>query len=186
MKWYIYDDSGDNYTKILDHNTTARIKWNDDNINVSYEESNLYETVQDLKTTSGWKVQPRLITAEEIAIITGKTGFDSTKTSSWYYLDTLDFSNKRSKYDWLYNNLNLCKTATTDYGCSIEDNNIYTGYGTAESGKTMGYWTSTTVGIANSGSLIWRMCRDSSIGYVASTDDYGIRPVITISKSIIK
>ena len=88
MKWYIYDDSGTSYKLLLDHNTTARIKWNDDNKNVSYEESNLYSVVEDLKTTSRWVVNPRLITAEEVNTITGKAGFDSTNTNSWYYLDS--------------------------------------------------------------------------------------------------
>ena len=32
MKWYIYDDFGDNYTMILDHNTTAELMWNSSNI----------------------------------------------------------------------------------------------------------------------------------------------------------
>ena len=52
MKWYVFNDEEDSYTMILDHNTTARIKWNDDNKNVSYEQSNLYAAVQNLKTTS--------------------------------------------------------------------------------------------------------------------------------------
>ena len=40
----------------------------------------------------------------------------------------------RSKYSWLYNNLFLCKTDSTDHGCIIEDKNTYHGYGTSESG----------------------------------------------------
>ena len=69
MKWYIFNDDGNNYTMILDHNTTARVAWNDNGSNVPYEESNLYSVVQDLKTTSGWIVEPKLITAEEINTI---------------------------------------------------------------------------------------------------------------------
>ena len=190
MKWYIFNDDGDNYTMILDHNTTARIKWNDDNKNVSYESSNLKAVVDDLVTTSGWEVTPRLITAEEINTITGKTGFDAS-TSSWYYLDTLtqtkaDFTSSRSKYDWLYNNLALCKTDNIDYGCSIEDGNTYSGYGTASEGQTWAYWTSTPVGTAGSGSNVWHVDR---FGYLynhnAFNTNSGVRPVITISKSII-
>ncbi len=190
MKWYIFNDDGDNYTMILDHNTTARIKWNDDNKNVSYESSNLKAVVDDLVTTSGWEVTPRLITAEEINTITGKTGFDAS-TSSWYYLDTLtqtkaDFTSSRSKYDWLYNNLALCKTDNIDYGCSIEDGNTYSGYGTASEGQTLAYWTSTPLGTAGSGSNVWHVDR---FGYLynhnAFNTNSGVRPVITISKSII-
>ena len=191
MKWYIFNDSGDNYTMILDHNTTARIKWNDSNRNVAYEQSNLKAVVDDLVTTSGWKVTPRLITADEVNTITGKTGFDASNTSSWYYFDTLtqtkltyDSSN-RSSYDWLYNNLNKCKTDSTDYGCTIEDNNTYSGYGTAGKGQTWAYWTSTPVGTAGSGSDVWYVARNGSLNdYGANVTSYGVRPVISVSKSI--
>ena len=192
MKWYIFNDDGDNYTMILDHNTTARITWNDDNKNVSYEESNLYEVVEDLKETNGWKVNPRLITAEEVNTITGKTDFDSTSTKSWYYLDTLTQTGdtftetKISRYNWLYNNLNKCKTGNTNYGCDIEDNNIYPYYATTEYGITWGYWTFSTVGTSGTGAYIWvigtdNVLRSSHAGNMSN----GIRPVITISKSII-
>ena len=132
MKWYIFNDSGDNYTMILDHNTTARIKWNDSNSNVAYEQSNLKAVVDDLVTTSKWVVTPRLITADEVNTITGKKGFDASNASSYYYLDTLtqtkaNFTSNRSKYDWLYNNLNKCK-CDTDSGFTIEDKNKYNEY----------------------------------------------------------
>ena len=175
MKWYIYDDSGENYTMILDHNTTARISWNDDNINVSYEESNLYEVVEDLKTESGWVVNPRLITAEEIATITGKTGFDSTSANSWYYLDSKTHTQTAktqgtSNYAWLFDYTNGC----TDYGCNISDSNSY------------GYWTSTTIGISSSGSTVWYIYRNGNMySYDVIRIYSGIRPVITIPKSII-
>ena len=192
MKWYIFNDDGDNYTMILDHNTTALIIWNDDNKNVSYEESNLYEVVEDLKKTNGWKVNPRLITAEEVNTITGKTDFDSTSTKSWYYLDTLTQTGdtftetKRSRYDWLYNNLTLCKTDGTDWGCNLEDNNTYIGYKMTEKGYTRSYWTSTTVGNANSSSFVFLVNGSGTLSCDSSISDIrGIRPVITISKSII-
>ena len=191
MKWYIYSEDENNYTMILDHNTTARIKWNDSNSNVAYESSNLKAVVDDLVTTSGWEVTPRLITADEVSTIIGKTGFDAS-TPSWYYLDTLTQTNeiftetKRSKYDWLYNNLALCKTDETDYGCSIEDGNTYSGYGTADEGQTLAYRTSTPVGTAGSGSFVWFVLYDGSLnGSIAHNMIVGVRPVITISKSII-
>ena len=192
MKWYIFNDDGNNYIMILDHNTTARITWNDEGKNVLYEESNLYSVVQDLKITSGWIAEPRLITVEEINTITGKTDFDSKSTSSWYFLDNNSqiqetfTETRRSKYDWLYNNLALCKTDETDYGCSIEDGNTYSSYGTAGEGQTLAYWTSTVLGTAGMESDVWSVNHygrlfDQSI----SGGNYGIRPVITISKSII-
>ena len=191
MKWYIFNDDGNNYVMILDHNTTARIKWNDSNSNVAYESSNLKAVVDDLVTTSGWEVTPRLITADEVNTITGKTGFDAS-TSSYYYLDTLtqakaDFTSSRSKYDWLYNNLNKCKTDSTDFGCTIEDGNTYSGYGTASEGQTWAYWTSTPVGTAGSGSYVWGVNRNGRLNSSnADNTNFGVRPVITISKSIIK
>ena len=177
---------------ILDHNTTARIKWNDSNSNVAYENSNLKSVVDDLVTTSGWKVTPRLITAAEVVTITGKTGFDSSNTNSWYWLDTnsqsqSSFNSKnRSRYDWLYNNLNKCKTDSTDYGCSIEDGSTYTGYGTSGEGQTWYYWTSTTVGNAGSGSLVWRVSRTGNLVHGYADNPYiGVRPVIEINKNIV-
>ena len=194
MKWYIFNDSGDNYTMILDHNTTAFSKWNDSNSNVEYESSNLKAVVDDLVDSSGWKVTPRLITADEVNTITGKTGFDASSTSSWYYFDDpskgqthATFSESvRSSYDWLYNNLNKCKTDSTDHGCTIEDGNTYSGYGTAGEGQTWGYWTSTPLGTAGSGSLVWGVDRNGYLGSGnANGTGYGVRPVISVSKSRI-
>ena len=192
MKWYIFNDTGDNYTMILDHNTTARIKWNDSNSNVAYESSNLKSVVDNLVTTSGWEVTPRLITADEVNTITGKTGFNVSSTASYYYLDTLTqtkatFSESvRSSYDWLYNNLNKCKTGSPDQGCTIEDGNTYSGYGTAGEGQTWGYWTSTPVGTAGSGSNVWLVARTGRLNHNdANGTNYGVRPVISVSKSQI-
>ena len=196
MKWYIFNDSGDNYTMILDHNTTARIKWNDSNSNVAYESSNLKAVVDDLVTTSGWEVTPRLITAGEVnTIVGGVSTWNVNDYNTWFYFEgtgtnkqtkpTYDSSN-RSSYDWLYNNLNKCKTDSTDYGCTIEDGNTYSGYGTTGEGQTMGYWTSTPVGTAGSGSYVWGVLRDGRLHrFNASTTSLGVRPVISVSKSRI-
>ena len=74
MKWYIFDDSGKDYKLILDHNTTAGVKWNNKLKSVTYEKSKVKTVVDDLEKTSNWKVTPRLITGEEIAAITTKNG----------------------------------------------------------------------------------------------------------------
>lgn len=193
MKWYIYDDSGDNYKMILDHNTTARIKWNDDNINVAYELSNLKSVVTDLVTSSGWKVTPRLITAFEISAITGKDDFDASNMNSWYNFDTLTQTkaayseSSRSSYDWLYNNVNKCKNDSVDYGCTIEDGNTYNGYGTANEGSTLGYWSSTPLMESGSCPGVWGVNRYSRLSYFDANHAYsGIRPVITLSKSLFE
>ena len=195
MKWYIFDDSGDNYTMILDHNTTARIKWNDSNSNVAYESSNLKPVVDDLVTTSGWEVTPRLITADEVnTIVGGVSTWNASDSSTWFYFEGTGTKNQtkptynssnRSSYDWLYNNLNKCKTSSTDYGCTIEDGNTYTGYGTAGDGNTWGYWTSTPVGTAGSGSDVWGVDNSGSLNFFyANFTHFGIRPVIEVSKSL--
>ena len=185
MKWYVFNDEGDNYTMILDHNTTARIKWNDDNKNVAYEESNLYAVVQNLKTISGWEINPRLITAEEVNTITGNTNW--TNPGSWYYLDSKTQTQTAtaqglSKYAWLYDYTNEC----ISNGCTIEEDNTYVDYESTGNGQTWAYWTSTTYGTANSGSYIWHVRRLGYLGNnVANDPGLGIRPVITIPKSII-
>ena len=193
MKWYIFDDSGDNYTMILDHNTTARIKWNDSNSNVAYESSNLKAAVDDLVTTSGWEVTPRLITADEVnTIVGGVSTWNVNDSSTWFYFEGTGTNNQtqpaydssnRSSYDWLYNNLSTCKT---DFGCTIEDENMYNGYGTATGGKTWGYRTSTPVGTAGSGSSVWYVHASGSLSYSdANIPGFGVRPVISVSKSLI-
>ena len=192
MRWYTFGDKTGNTSikMILDHNAIARIRWNDSGRNVAYESSNLKTVLDDLVTTSGWKVTPRLITASEVNTITDKQGFDVSNVNNWYWLDTLThtratFSNSvRSSYDWLYNNLNKCKTDSIDYGCTMEDNNTYAGYGTALNGELLGYWTSTPVGSANSGSYVWYIDGAGALNYDNCRNSfYGIRPVITLSKS---
>ena len=158
----------------------------------------MYPIVEDLKTTSGWVVSPRLITAEEVNNIIGNVNFDSTNKDTWYYFDTQTQTretfteSKRSNYNWLYNNLNLCKSYTNgsfvaDYGCNIEDNNTYIEYGTEDNGDISGYWTTTPVGTAGSLVCVWHVFRAGSLDYNhnANNSSFGVRPVITIFKSII-
>ncbi len=122
--------------------------------------------------TKNWKVNARLITADEIAKITGNTNW--TSTSDWFCLDTNQLDNTNycaktpgtSKYAWLFDYTNGC----TSYGCNVADS------------STWGYWTSTSYSSGGAWSV-------GSYGRFRhnSTDsaDRGIRPVITISKDII-
>lgn len=165
MKWYIYSEDDSNYTMILNHNVTAAIAWNDNNNSATYKQSNLYPIMEELKTTNGWKVEPRLITATEIANITGNTSFDKNTTGSggaW----TFD-----NKYGWLTD----CSSYCTNYGCTTEDN------------STNGYWTDTEA-VTNG---IWSIYRNgaSVITWngmsIMGSYSIGVRPVITISKSLV-
>ena len=143
----------------------------------------------------------RLITADEIADITNASSDETIKwssikqygtsidiQSSWFYLDGKKNSDKTSynstngwqkqyatttgasNYAWLFDYTYSC----TSYGCNIADDSNY------------GYWTSTAVsGISSSA---WSVNRSGSLGYdIVRYDDLdGVRPVITISKSILK
>ena len=184
MKWYAYKDDGTNYTMILDHNTTPIIAWNSSGNNAD----GMKEVADSLANdTTGWKGSPRLITADEVAEITKNTTFNSkiTDHNGYFYFET-NSTNKPSlfegTYGWLYSNTAEC----TSYGCGISDDNKYE-YGTEKNiHNVFGYWTSTSV--HNNDIFAWRVI---SLGYMSGNyvDEelsFGVRPVITIDKSIIK
>ena len=171
MKWYVFNDKEGNATVnvILDHNTTARVAWNSTGNNSEMKEVKI-KLEED---TKDWKNTARLITANEVAKITGNTGFDATKLGQvWFYLDsnnqtqTTNASNK-SKYAWLFDYTKEC----TNYGCNKQDS------------STEGYWTSTRkIGET----MIWHVNREGFLSAHGMTlNCYGVRPVITISKSNI-
>ena len=176
MKWYTFNDEGANSSTvnmILDHNTTAGVAWNSTGRN-----SEMKEVATALTNdTQSWNssLNARLITANEVAKITGNTNFDASKTGQkWFYFDSNNQTQTAtiqgaSKYAWLFDYTKEC----SKYGCNIEDSSNY------------GYWTSSAV--TGSSSDVWSVY---SYGYLSSnsvniTFD-GIRPVITISKSIIQ
>ena len=174
MKWYAFndDDKSSKVNVILDHNTTAKVAWNSTGNN-----SEMKEAANALKTdTSNWKkdLNSRLIEANEVAKITGHQTFDASKTGqSWFYLDSNNqtqtaSSTNKSKYAWLFDYTDEC----TSFGCNKADS------------STLGYWTSSPCkGISD---YAWRVLRYGHLGDNSVTlTDYGIRPVITISKSNI-
>ena len=191
MKWYVYSDDGTNYTMILDHNTTVGVQYNSFNNNTKMQEVAESLTTDTLNWTSG--LNPRLIKADEVAQITGAIealSWVSNKTFTynltkigdeiaWFYLDgaagtdatwqtPIATSEGASNYAWLFDYTSDCK----DNGCNLEDSNPY------------GYWTSTPV--TNQMGIVWYISKD---GVLTSTNANwtanGIRPVITISKSIV-
>ena len=193
MKFYTFNDEGENASEvnmILDHNTTPLVAWNSSGNNA--------DGMNEVKTalesdTAGWQQTARLITADEIAEITGaKDSLDWTSDKtfsgtpvkgtsiSYFYFDGADGTNTTwqtqiaksqgaSKYAWLYDNTSSC----TSNGCNIEDSSTY------------GYWTSTPV--VGTSARAWYVCRDGYLSgnAVSLSRDDGVRPVITISKSII-
>ena len=172
MKWYVFNDKEGNATVnvILDHNTTAGVAYNSTGNNSEMKEvkTKLEEDTKD------WKNTARLITANEVAKITGKTGFDASKENQdWFYLDSNNqtqtaSSTNKSKYAWLFDYTIDC----TNYGCNTPDSSNW------------GYWTSTPN--KASSTIAWRVYRsgDLSRDYVTNAG-HGVRPVITISKSNI-
>ena len=182
MKWYTFNDSEGSgaVNLILDHNTTAKVAWNSSGSN----ETGMKEVKEALENdTNNWKVPARLITANEIAKITNHPTFDSSKTGqSWYCLATnkqdstsSPWCNKETNIsmNWLFD-YTYCKEVSNDWGCSHNDTSTY------------GYWTSTPY--TGSSSDAWFVSRLGYLinGITVSGTAHGVRPVITVSKDIIK
>ncbi len=178
MKWYVFNDGGElssTVNMILDHNTTAYSIWNSSGSNSEMKE--VAVTLQN--DTKSWseEIKPtvRLITANEVAKITGNDTFDQDVSTydKWFYFDSnsqtkVATTKGASHYAWLYDYTLDC----TSFGCNIA------------SSSTGGYWTSTPIVNSN---RAWRIDRDGRLcwGDVNNNNGRGIRPVITILKSII-
>ena len=191
MKWYAFNDEGTSTINLLlDHNTTAAVAWisEEDYIEAggTVEEfgtdgNNSKGPITLLKQlesdTASWNksINARLIEASEIAKITGNTTW--TADRGWYYFHDnqgTEYTGAAgtNKYAWLFDNTNSCTT----YGCNVADPSTW-GYwtGTAHSSYSYDAWYVMSTGRLNDS--------HSSMNYAGS---YGLRPVITISKSILK
>ena len=161
---------------ILDHNTDNGVVWNSSNSNVAYESSGAYTAIQNLNWDSS--LNTTIITVKEINTITGKTGFDASNSTSWYYLDSKNqtagaTSQGASQYAWLYNYTETCTT----YGCNVAYANSGAG----------GYWTKDTRGDAGTDTGVWGVFRISALSYnTANETGVGIRPVISVPKNKFK
>ena len=178
MKWYTFNDEGENTSTvnmILDHNTTATVAYNSTNVNTEPKEAATALT----KDSQSWNssLNARLITATEVAKITGNTSFsgETSTGDNWFYFDSNNQTQTAktkgaSKYAWLFDYMYDC----TKYGCNIADSSNY------------GYWTSTPV--VGSDSSVWFVYRQDRLSVYSAkppVTDVGIRPVITISKNVI-
>jgi hypothetical protein len=174
MKWYIFAEDDNSYKLILNHNTTATVVWNSSGSNSSMNEVKTALTKDVSLWESSIKASARLITADEVAAITGNTTFNSSTSNSdsGFYFETNTStvpSPYAGTYSWLYDYTSDC----TSYGCSIADSSTY------------GYWTSTPV--VGSTNYAWYVRNFASLirDSVSRAGVFGVRPVITISKSIV-
>ena len=121
----------------------------------------------------------RLITANEIAQITGNTTWDEkTATNSFYFdsktdkaSDTCKYGNTSGcKFGWLYDRT---FTSCTTRGCLNNSDQ-----------ETSGYWTSSPY--ASDSYSAWGVIFDGHLRTSVVDDEFdgfGVRPVITVSKS---
>ena len=204
MKWYTFNDNGkyaDTINLILDHNTKATVVWNSTGSATSgptniltqlkadtdawvgvpiRTESYSYNNVTTNYTINYNTYRARLITAQEVARITGNTSFNELGSAAWFYFDSNNQTQTAtttgsSQYAWLFD-----YTACSGFGCSIVDNG------------NLGYWTSTARN--DSSQYAWYIFRHGGLGSpLFSTDSglgcnvsngktFGVRPVITIDK----
>ena len=207
MKFYAFNDNGgDTLNLILDHNTTATVAWNSSGSNVNGPKEVLDQLKND---TSSWKgtitptnytmnqssqtskasytidyseYKARLITANEIAEITGNTTWDEKNASREFYFDTntqtpsdtcKSENTSGCKYGWLYDRTN---TSCTEFGCLNNSDQT-----------TYGYWTASSYAADSTYALYvyYYATVDNYNGGrgVIASSDYGVRPVITVLKS---
>ena len=172
MRWYAFNDDGESDTVnlILDHNTTATVAWASTGTNANGPVEVKTQLESD---TSSWNnsINSRLIEASEIAKITGNTTwtvggsdyrFHNNNQTSYYG------AAGTNKYAWLFDNTIDC----TICGCNTDDSSTY-GYwaGTAYSGNYRIAWAVSSVG--------------ALIRNPVSIDGYGVRPVVSVNRSII-
>ena len=197
MKWYVYKKDGNNYKAILDHNTITNVAWQETYSKelIPFNDSNIYPIIEEYKnkwvTDNSYVLDVGIISAQEIADLVGNRKWTNEGgencvpfyISSDYEIKSIYEIPTKTDYAWLYDYTTACE----NIGC-IEDNNAYR----KEKNKiwtkvVYGYWTSTP------SEDPWDMVKGSvwvvtdtlkRIGYY--TDGYGVRPVITIPKSLVK
>ena len=205
LKFYAFNDTKS--TKInllLDHNTTAKVEWgnvNDGPIKVlaqlkidtdewkgtlTPENYTLDQTGQksNAKYTIDYsRYKARLITAQEIATIAGKTSWDEKTTNLNLFFDSKTDGTESStckkgnisgcKYGWLYD-----RTATdcTTYGCLNNSDQTVNGYWTSSLDASSSFYTYAW----------WVRYYASMTNYNVTLPYPGFRPVIEVDKSILK
>jgi len=190
MKWYAFlDEGGDTVNLLLDHNTTAKIVWNSDGMATTPDTVNTQLQLDISNWNTNIKNSARLISAEEISQmvnfttftyynknedLTTATEWNVNNSFAWHYFHTgnqtaYTGSVGTNQYAWLFDNLNGCE----EYGCNIS---VSTG--------PSNYWTSSPTGVWGVPAA-WYVEYTGSYQASTVTSECGIRPVITINKSLL-
>ena len=217
MKFYAFnDDGGDTLNLLLDHNTTASVVWNSSGSNASGPNELLTQLKTDTDAWQGTEIpsnytmdqssqsskakytidysnyKARIITANEIAKITGNTEWDEQTANRMFYFDTNtstpsltcyydndhDLGNATEcKYGWLYDRTS---ENCTIIGCLNNSDSSTLGYWTASSSGKIDYMA-WHVGIIYGLNIAGNLESDSDMADINKSN--GVRPVIEVLKS---
>lgn len=185
MKWYVYQDNGDNVYAILNHNTTAAAQYDYEGLDESSGRTeSIHEASWWLKEdTKDWEedLEARFPTAYDIVEAADLKDFVSTSAANFYLGgETAYDSANVEKYRWLIEN--TFKYNVTEWWV---DNYVYEHWvrNDKSSDKTFGYWTSTP---SSGGSSQWFIYSDSLCRSLSVTNHFvGVRPVVTVPKTYI-
>ena len=201
MKWYIFNDSESSGTvnMILDHSiNTDNVPWNSSGDNTDGMNEVEIQLQQDTATWDS-NLNARLITADEVAKIT-----EADKVLSWssdksyvdnpiigtnislFYFDGKYWKDSTwrtqvvsgdgaSRYAWLFDNNNESNRNGGNTSDSYE----------GRCGMMWGYWTSTAVNGVKSKAWVVHSSGSLETYIVNGGCAFGVRPVITISKSLL-
>ena len=195
MKWYIYNEDENNYTMILDHNTTAETIWctKEDFIEAGGIESEwkygnpskgpVTANKQLIADTTDWNVSSRMITVDELVVLSNYSTWDHIH---WFYFDgygnyhqysdshTVGASSYAWLFDYTYDVYGSYGNTCINSGCNYNDPSV------------PGYWTASPSGeyfnCAYSVALNGIDSRLLNGGW----EKFGIRPVVTVPKSIFE
>ena len=199
MKWYAYSESDGKVNMLLDHNIVNNSVWNFDGLNNSTDEvvSEIGELTEgwsdrlarrdsyDAKWTNGNTEyslsvnysgkKARLISAEEVSSVaennswtnSGSKYFFGSGSDVVYYEQSETQKLKQESNAWLFDNMEDC----INEGCEHEQAGV------------LAYWTSTPK--TNTAGHVWCVCNGGCLDGTTTDVAMGIRPVISVPKSII-
>ena len=187
LKWYVFNDGVTSATVnlLLDHNTTKCSRWSSTSTNETNGDTAKTKLLSDVAAwTTDVKATARLITIGEVAKITAYTDWDFSFPGSQIYLETNSMLPSPTctsgnvsgcQYGWLYDRTGT--NCVLEWACLNNSNTML---------HSDGYWTASAS--THDLGYAWEISRN----YIspANVDDGssggGIRPVITIEKSILR